>query len=368
MANLTSASANNSGIKIFDVRAPSQRIYQQYRAQQWLRDYAVLIDNFIQENYFSILESMWDEIDVADSEADYLTFYTKWYFGLFRPLGGSSIAEFYDAGIRYDMDKKYDDASKANGLITAEQYLKYIKFIYDYSQETWTIDYIIRFVADYCGISPTDIELDYSNKNEIVVILPQLDKCGDFIKLEISYREAMCMPFSNIVTFNLKQDDGIPDSADNIAQMRTYCEQLIDKYLGLFQTYLNSSGQAYSFNAFVDYVNNFISDYETYLNTNSLTDDFANLKSYILQNEDLNKEYNDFVANSGISGETLNNVENWLSENYSLSSIKNYLQAAPMLYNQYLSQNNKSDSIDTLEAFGDSLIDSWLNSLQNGNN
>lgn len=195
--------ANNTGITVFDHSIKGGSLYQQYKKSQWLRDYQVVIDNYKQREYFNKLAELWEQIDVAESEHDYLTFYTKWLFGIYRPLSGASLSEYFDTGRSYDTGMIYDDALKANGLITAEQYLKYIKFIIDYSQETWTIDYILKFVADYCEININDIIVDRSNKTEIKVILPNQDTTNEFIKVELNYRDEMGLPFGDVLSFEV---------------------------------------------------------------------------------------------------------------------------------------------------------------------
>lgn len=209
--------ANTSGITVFDHRVSAQRIYQQYRSKQWLRDYAALIDNFIQEEYFNALEMLWGEMNVATSMHPYLTFYTKWLFGLYRPLAGASLSEFYDTGLSYDTQKIYDDAVEANGLITDEQYLKYIKFVCDYTAETWTIDYIIDFILNYCSLEDSSqILIDYDDKNEIKVLLPNSDATQEFVKLELNYRDAMGLPFGNVISFQINLD------IENLKRFRIY--------------------------------------------------------------------------------------------------------------------------------------------------
>ena len=193
-------------IDIFATKARGQYIYNQYQSAEWLKAYSKFIDGYIQETYFDKLKEMWDTIDVGTSLHEYLTFYTKWYFGLFRPLGGASISDYFDIGLLYDNGRIFDDAQDANGLITGEQYLKYIKFIYDYTYETWHIDYILAFIADYCDISPTDIFLNYDFKEECRILIPASEKAQDFVKLVINYYDEMCLPFSNIINFLIMSD------------------------------------------------------------------------------------------------------------------------------------------------------------------
>lgn len=194
-------------VDIFQTKAQGQYIYQQYQKLEWLKKYAKFIDEYIQKNYFDKLKSMWETMDVGESLDPYLTFYTKWLFGLYRPLGGASISDYYDLNLLYDNGRIFDDAQEADGLIQGEDYLKYIKFIYNYTQETWHIDHIIAFVADYCKIDPTDIYVDYSNKNVIKIKIPSTALTGaDFIKLTINYYDAMCLPFPNVLDFVLMQE------------------------------------------------------------------------------------------------------------------------------------------------------------------
>lgn len=190
---------------VFDLKVRGQYIYQQYRSLTWLRDYAGFIDSYIQITYYDSLQEMWDTMNVAESEDPYLTFYTKWLFGLYRPLGGASVSDYFDIGLPYDSSRIYDDASENNGLILADEYLKYIKFIYDYSEPTWSLDYIMRFAADYCDISPLEITIDLSDKNSVVFVLPPTQKTQDFTKIIINYADEMCLPFGNVINFKVEE-------------------------------------------------------------------------------------------------------------------------------------------------------------------
>lgn len=192
-------------ISPFSQTTRGQYIYQQYRGLQWLRDYANFIDKYIQNKYYNKLESMWDAIDVAASQSPFLTYYTKWYFGLYRPLGGASISDYYDIGLSYDNNRIYDDAQDINGLIGPEEYLKYIRFIYDYSQQTWTLDYLMSFASDYCQIPIDNITLDLSDIKQVQIILPITDRTQEFAKLVINYYDEMCLPFGNVVNFKVEE-------------------------------------------------------------------------------------------------------------------------------------------------------------------
>lgn len=190
----------------FNVTARGQYIYQQYQSVEWLKKYGKFIDDYIQKNYFDKLRSMWDAMDVAESLDAYLTFYTKHYFGLHRPLASSSLSERWDIGLNYDDNIIYDDAQDANGLITGAEYLKYIKFIYDYTNETWHPTFLLEFIANYCNISPTEIWLDFSYKNEVRVKIPVTEETQALIKLIINHYDEMCLPFPNVLNVMVLSD------------------------------------------------------------------------------------------------------------------------------------------------------------------
>lgn len=191
---------------VFATKIRGQYIYQQYQSVEWLKKYAKLIDEYIQTNYFNALETMWANIDIKDSMHEYLTFYTKWYFGLYRPLEGTSLSERYDLGLFYDSEKIYDDAQDANGLIKGELYLKYLKFCLDYTYETWHIDHIVAFVANYCEIDPTQIEVSYEYLNEIRIRIPSTENSQAFIKMVLVNYDAMCLPYPNVLNFMVYSD------------------------------------------------------------------------------------------------------------------------------------------------------------------
>lgn len=194
-------------VDIFQEKIKGQYIYQQYQKLEWLKKYALFIDKYLQETYFDKIKEMWDTMNVAESLHPYLTFYTKWYFGLYRPLSGASVNEYFDINLLYDNDVLFDDAINANGLIEGDDYLAYIKFIYDYSQPVWNIHYIMEFIASYCEIKPNELYLDYNDPNYIKIKIPYTaHKAQDFIKMVINNYDEMCLPFPNIIDINIMQE------------------------------------------------------------------------------------------------------------------------------------------------------------------
>lgn len=196
-------------------------LYEQYKSCLWVKKFFEIYQNQIVKNYFERLNDYMKAINVVESDSSFLTFYTRYLFGLHRPLGGASIQDFYDIGKLYDEDipNIYDDATSSEGLITRDQYYTYIKYIYNYSQESWTPDYMARFIAEYCGdFQPNDIAIKPRHL-EVTFILPNSETAKDFLKVIEVYGDEMGLPFKNIYNFKIKQSPYITFNGSKIEDL-----------------------------------------------------------------------------------------------------------------------------------------------------
>lgn len=171
-------------------------VYQQYRGEQWLIDFFNVIDSLKQEDYYNNIEKYINIRNIVNPIDDnYLSFYTKYLLGVYRPIGGNSVANYFDLNDYYDEELSYDDSIDFNGKITMEDFSVYLAYIYNYSYEIFNIDYLCRFIASWCNIFISEIKINLDTPNKIIIKLPSNQKNADFIKLVINYFNEMGFPF-----------------------------------------------------------------------------------------------------------------------------------------------------------------------------
>lgn len=208
---------------IYDLKVRPKYVYQQYRSEQWLLDFFSFLDEYIQKNYYDTLDSYINARDILHSNSEYLTFYTRYLLGLYRPLGSASISNYFDIGYLYDKGGKdlpqdnliYDDAAVYDGTISQAQYLTYLRFVCNYDYEICNIDYVCNFVAQWCGINISDIKIELGDEGDITpgpkikIILPLSTATQDFVKLTFNYSDVMGWPKGVDLDFRISQSGAI---------------------------------------------------------------------------------------------------------------------------------------------------------------
>ena len=71
---------------IFTIEAIKPYLYEQYKNIEGLEGLVEALANYIQDNYFSKIQEMWSCRDIARSLSPYLTFYSRYYLGIIRPI------------------------------------------------------------------------------------------------------------------------------------------------------------------------------------------------------------------------------------------------------------------------------------------
>lgn len=213
---------------VTDLTVKPQYLYQQYRSEQWLLDFFKLLDDYKQENYYNRITEFIEARDILHSNSDYLTFYTRYLLGIYKPLGSASIANYYDTGDIFDKggvdlydiyggrsdeseepkepesDLVYDDSAIYDGTISQDQYITYLRFILNYGYEICNLDYICNFVAAWCKISIEEIQVEYfKDSSRIMFTLPLTTVTSDFVKLTINYNDVMGWPKGVFLDFRV---------------------------------------------------------------------------------------------------------------------------------------------------------------------
>lgn len=211
---------------IFTIEAIRPYLYEQYKNIEGLEGLVEALANYIQDNYFSKILEMWSCRDIARSLSPYLTFYSRYYLGIIRPIQVDSgdmdteidtdtVKNLYDTAVKYDMRFIYDDFYQSKPFITAAQFITFLRFIYDYSRLTWTHDYIISYASKMTGVEPIDIKIKFF-PHKVVYYLLGTTRSRDFIAAHNNDEYQMCMPACKCYEFALGDHER---SSDNLNSM-----------------------------------------------------------------------------------------------------------------------------------------------------
>ncbi|HDZ5024772.1 TPA: hypothetical protein RTG57_001722 [Campylobacter jejuni] len=213
-------------IDIFKLKKKPLYLFQQYRNIPWLHKFFLLIDRKIQEKYYSKLQEIWSARDILRTKSPYITFYARYYLGLIRPIKSNPSDEstedptdqtrhLYDIGIKYDTRWIYDDYYQANPFISNAMFRAYLRFCLDYSQETWTHDYIVKFAAEWCEQDPVDVKIVFT-PTKVIYYLLATTSAREFIASHNNDEYDMNMPFFDCYEFRLGDHTRNPNSLNDL--------------------------------------------------------------------------------------------------------------------------------------------------------
>lgn len=172
--------------------------YDEYATSQALKDLFTALSEELNEMIQDINSNI-EAMSILNSTHEYLEFYALYYLGLVRPIGNArdiTSTSYYDTVTDYDSNAVYDSATPERPTVSGVNFLKYLKFIYDYRYETWTLDYILKFILEWgeksMSINPNDIKVTLGSC--ITITLPNTSAALDVFGVIIANREAMQLP------------------------------------------------------------------------------------------------------------------------------------------------------------------------------
>lgn len=218
---------NDLNINVFELQKKKLYLFQQYRHLSFADKFFKIIDSYIQKNYYDTLKKFWSARDIIRSKEEYLSFYARYYLGLIRPIKTNSSDEstedptdttlhIYDAKLGYDTRWIYDDSYEANPFISSALFRAYLRFCYDYSETTWTHDYIIKFAAEWCNQEPSDIKIIFT-PTKVLYSLIATTEARQFVAGHKNDEYDMNMPFANCYEFILGDLIKDPKDLNNLA-------------------------------------------------------------------------------------------------------------------------------------------------------
>lgn len=222
--------SNEINLNVFITEAIKPYIYEQYKNIDGIDSVIEILANHIQKKYFTDIKEMWDARDIARSISPYLSFYSRYYLGIIRPIAmdasdvdteisTDTVKNLYDTGIRYDTRYQYDDFYESQPFISAGQFITFLRFCYDYAQITWTHDFMIRYAAAMTDTDPIDVKMKFF-PNKVVYYTIGITKARDFVTAHKNDAYQMNMPACNCYEFQL--GDHIRHSEDRNVQMLGY--------------------------------------------------------------------------------------------------------------------------------------------------
>lgn len=182
---------------------PALKPYIQYQKNQGLNDLFSVVSNMIYDNTQDFLTTWQNAINIRESQSEFLEYYARHFLGLTRPISsGVSIegSTLYDLKTNYDSDFIYDNQVFTKPTIDLEDFLKYLKFIYDYSYETLTLEQILLLIYDWdSNLVFGDVRVDFSDR--ITIKAPSTSKIENLFNIINVNRNTMGLPAQSILNF-----------------------------------------------------------------------------------------------------------------------------------------------------------------------
>ena len=193
----------------FDGDSPSVERCRQYKNDKGLDDLCNAVKKEI-DSYIAVFNSYLDKINLRHSKEAYLEFYALHYLGIYRPTGNSADASTifsWDNDVKgqseFDLTNTYDSAKPDKPTITTANFLKYLKFIYDYSYETWTIDYVIKILVEW-GVPLENITINAQHKSKPITLeVKTTTEAVDIVAVLRGYADTIGLPPTSSLQFKL---------------------------------------------------------------------------------------------------------------------------------------------------------------------
>lgn len=182
---------------------PQLKPYIQYQKSQGLNDVFNVLSDTIYNNAKEFINEWLNAINIKESQSEFLEFYAKHFLGITRPLSsGVSIegSTLYDLKTEYDNGFIYDNQVFTKPTIDLTDFLKYLKFIYDYSYETLTLEQILLFIYDWDSkLVYGDVKVDFGDT--ITIKTPSTSKIENLFNIINVNRNTMGLPSQSVLNF-----------------------------------------------------------------------------------------------------------------------------------------------------------------------
>lgn len=188
-------SITSENIKI-DNTCPRIRLWNQYKKNAAVVNYFDWLQTYYQAKFFDYLETTaMPALSISGATGDYLFFYGTNILGIgYKPINITSET-LYDSGFNYDAGNLYDII--VGYLVTWGQLQTIMKWIFDWSQNNWTIPALYNLISKFTGLAYSDIAIvqDNNNLDLFTITMPTTTLSSLFRNMVLYYSRLMGLTF-----------------------------------------------------------------------------------------------------------------------------------------------------------------------------
>lgn len=174
--------------------------YRQYNSDSTINAYFL----FLKKRIYNTLQQRLDllkQISYSyDGDNTYIQFFYENLFSLQRTFGETKVNNQYDTGKKYDTGLIYDDTT-FDGFLDLDYYKILIKYLLDYSEESYTLGWLYGFVCEFCVLEPQDVSIE-EHYSYVVVNAPRKRESVLLQKIFLDKQTYLNVPIEDI-RFNL---------------------------------------------------------------------------------------------------------------------------------------------------------------------
>ena len=195
-----------TNLQQIDQTCPPIKLWQQYTKVPAVANYFTWLQTYWQTKYFDFVFKIVNgqvavgtaagEMSIANSQTDYLFYYAKNVLGLKQSPKVLLGAITYDAVFKYDASTTVYDAVPVV-VATQAQLKTLLTWVYDWSQDNWTIPALYQLVKKFTGLNMSQITIaqDSTILDQITVTMPNTAGSLLFQSMMLFYQASMQMPF-----------------------------------------------------------------------------------------------------------------------------------------------------------------------------
>lgn len=179
------------------------RIYEQYRHLDWALEFERLFNKYIKDTYFTRqIHEFMTTTDYEDDNwnVDFYHFMCLHLYGLRRPLGSGIMEIRWDSTITWNEElNRWDERKAVDDVPGIPQYKAFWRFVHRKADRPLRIDSIIKFVCEFCEITPDTLNI--TNENGIIVIgVPLENKSTDvLVDTWLTMKDEMGIPVGTMI-------------------------------------------------------------------------------------------------------------------------------------------------------------------------
>lgn len=189
----------------FKLTQSQSKPYIQYQKNRGINEFFSIFNNEINARFFGDFD-FFKNINIRESSSEFLEFYARYYLGILRPSGSGldiQSSSIYDNLTMYDKDFIYDNQVFLKPTINLQDFLKYLTFIYDYSNDTITTEVILKFIYEWdSSLNYGDVKIVF-NADSLTIQMPQQERTSNLYTIFAVHRQTIGLPPESCLKFEL---------------------------------------------------------------------------------------------------------------------------------------------------------------------